>query len=293
MRGSRGIGYCKSMPGAVRPYERLLAPPLPSRSGNKNAKQDDKEDQPKYPQPTDRLFPRSQRELFNRILDDEGLKLDRDGNRRTAYSLRHTYTCLRLMEGADIYQIAKTCRTSVETKPSLNVCLRGWKRRHRKRERHSGPKANSSDAGKSIVQEVFGLVKENPNPERSGGRGARRRRGAGNDSRSVPTQSRKDPASVSSPPVSHHVSCAWNRHAFRCDGHYEPGGPGCRRPKLDHRSARASARQGAARWDGRAHLVAVFTDLPEVAALRLGQWGHGPVVNHQDLHATESGQKTA
>src|SRR5262249_43059106 len=34
--------------------------------------------------------------------------------RRTAYSLRHTYICMRLMEGADIYQIAKNCRTSVE-----------------------------------------------------------------------------------------------------------------------------------------------------------------------------------
>jgi hypothetical protein len=29
-------------------------------------------------------------------------------------SLRHTYICFRLMEGADIYQIAKNCRTSVE-----------------------------------------------------------------------------------------------------------------------------------------------------------------------------------
>ncbi|CAN7699684.1 hypothetical protein [Neorhizobium sp. LjRoot104] len=29
-------------------------------------------------------------------------------------SLRHTYICLRLLEGADIYQIAKNCRTSVE-----------------------------------------------------------------------------------------------------------------------------------------------------------------------------------
>ena len=42
------------------------------------------------------------------------LKTDREGNHRTAYSLRHTYICLRLMEGADIYQIAKNCRTSVE-----------------------------------------------------------------------------------------------------------------------------------------------------------------------------------
>jgi hypothetical protein len=42
------------------------------------------------------------------------LNFDRQGYRRAAYSLRHTYICLRLMEGADIYQIAKNCRTSVE-----------------------------------------------------------------------------------------------------------------------------------------------------------------------------------
>src|SRR5260370_643514 len=41
-------------------------------------------------------------------------KKDREGHARTAYSLRHTYICLRLIEGADIYQIAKNCRTSVE-----------------------------------------------------------------------------------------------------------------------------------------------------------------------------------
>ena len=52
--------------------------------------------------------------MFNTILDEEGLKFDREGQPRTAYSLRHTYICLRLMEGADIYQIAKNCRTSVE-----------------------------------------------------------------------------------------------------------------------------------------------------------------------------------
>jgi len=52
--------------------------------------------------------------MFNTVLREEGLKVNRDGNRRTAYSLRHTYICLRLMEGADIYQVAKNCRTSVE-----------------------------------------------------------------------------------------------------------------------------------------------------------------------------------
>jgi hypothetical protein len=52
--------------------------------------------------------------LFNTILGEQGLKFDREGRPRTAYSLRHTYICPRLMEGADIYQIAKNCRTSVE-----------------------------------------------------------------------------------------------------------------------------------------------------------------------------------
>lgn len=94
VRGKRGVGYCKSTSGAVRPYYRLR------RRNN--------------PEPTDRLFPRAHRALFNKILDELNLKFDREGNRRTAYSLRHTYICLRLLEGADIYQIAKNCRTSVE-----------------------------------------------------------------------------------------------------------------------------------------------------------------------------------
>jgi integrase len=94
VRGKRGVGYCKSMTGAVLPFVRL-------RKRN-NA------------QPKDRVFGKTQRELLNTILSELNLKFDRDGNRRTAYSLRHTYICMRLMEGADIYQIAKNCRTSVE-----------------------------------------------------------------------------------------------------------------------------------------------------------------------------------
>ncbi len=94
VRGKRGVGFCKSTANAVRPFRRLAR-------RNK-------------PQPTDRLFPTRQRMLLNAILTEQNLKFDRDGNRRTAYSLRHTYICLRLMEGADVYQIAKNCRTSVE-----------------------------------------------------------------------------------------------------------------------------------------------------------------------------------
>jgi hypothetical protein len=52
---------------------------------------------------------RWQRELCKTILDKENLRYDGGGRLRTAYSLRHTYICLRLMEGADIYQIAKNC----------------------------------------------------------------------------------------------------------------------------------------------------------------------------------------
>lgn len=94
VRGKRGVGYCKSMPGAVMPFKRL-------RKRNDG-------------QPKDRLFPKFSYMLFNKVLDEEELKFDREGQRRTPYSLRHTYICLRLMEGADIYQVAKNCRTSVD-----------------------------------------------------------------------------------------------------------------------------------------------------------------------------------
>ncbi len=65
VRGKRGVGFCKSMPGAILPFERVR--------------------KRKRLKPTDHLFGKSPREL-----------------------------CLRLLEGADIYQVAKNCRTSVE-----------------------------------------------------------------------------------------------------------------------------------------------------------------------------------
>ncbi|UIK04831.1 hypothetical protein [Neorhizobium galegae] len=100
------------MPGAVKPYERLrdrLKPPRKVKSaGDKDQIIVHK------PKPTDPVFPGSYLKMFNNLLDRQNLKLDRDGKPRTAYSLRHTYICLRLMEGADVYAIAKNCRTSVE-----------------------------------------------------------------------------------------------------------------------------------------------------------------------------------
>ncbi len=102
VRGKRGVGYCKSTKGAVRPFKRLKA---------RNATQ--KKAEGMEPQPTDLVFLKRHHELFNTLLTENNLKKDRDGQPRTAYSLRHTYICLRLMEGADIYQLAKNCRTSV------------------------------------------------------------------------------------------------------------------------------------------------------------------------------------
>lgn len=102
VRGKRGVGYCKSMTGAVRPFERLRDRPRPTDDGERPVK------------PTDKLFPNEFKKMFNGILTENNLKFDRDGKARTAYSLRHSYICFRLLEGADIYQIAKNCRTSVE-----------------------------------------------------------------------------------------------------------------------------------------------------------------------------------
>lgn len=94
VRGKRGTGYCKSMPGAVHPFQRAV--------------------KRKALGSTDKLFSKLHSGLFNRVLEELEMKFDREGNVRTTYSLRHTYICMRLLEGADIYQIAKNCRTSVE-----------------------------------------------------------------------------------------------------------------------------------------------------------------------------------
>jgi integrase len=94
VRGKRGVGYCKSTKGAVFPFKRLTERNNPERS--------------------DLVFPQDHTKQFNRILEKLDLKFDREGNRRTMYSLRHSYISFRLLEGADIYQIAKNCRTSVE-----------------------------------------------------------------------------------------------------------------------------------------------------------------------------------
>lgn len=115
VRGKRGVGYCKSTPNAVKPYQRLLGRPKPSPLNEEGEEQiPDQKKKQEFPKPSDRVFPSNHIKLFNNLLVREQLKFDRDNQPRTAYSLRHTYICKRLIEGADIYQLAKNCRTSVE-----------------------------------------------------------------------------------------------------------------------------------------------------------------------------------
>lgn len=117
VRGKRGVGYCKSMANAVRPFERLRnrLRPAENDQGNDNNTIPRQQKPPlRKPLPTDLVFPADHKKQFNAILAENNLKFDREGSPRTAYSLRHTYICFRLLEGADIYQIAKNCRTSIE-----------------------------------------------------------------------------------------------------------------------------------------------------------------------------------
>jgi len=93
-----GCSRVRSTSGRARVREKLPPPTEP----------------PQLPKPADHVFPGNHIKMFNALLDRSELKLDRDGNRRAAYSLRHTYICMRLMEGADIFHIAKNCRISVE-----------------------------------------------------------------------------------------------------------------------------------------------------------------------------------
>lgn len=142
--GKRGVGYCKSTANAVRPFLRLQ---------KRNA-----------PLPTDRLFPYSQRRQFGQVLAEEGLKVDSAGRTRAAYSLRHTYICFRLMEGADIYQIAKNCRTSVEMIEKFYAAhiknVLDARAINVRRERPGRTKEDDHDQVKRLIRQVLAEERE-------------------------------------------------------------------------------------------------------------------------------------
>jgi integrase len=136
VRGKVGARYAISLPGAVFPFQRIVARRQLEleltaaeagelkdlkwnaffdgrravaeeiKSGKRAATQ-------QLP-PTTLLFPRFSRFVFNDVLEKEGLKRDRDGQIRTAYSLRHTYISNRLIADANIHQVANNTGTSVK-----------------------------------------------------------------------------------------------------------------------------------------------------------------------------------
>jgi integrase len=91
VRGKRGVGYCKSMPGAVRAYRRLLKRPRilgPSQTlrARRNRGEDLSEPAPetivKLPEPTDHVFPGEHKRMFNNLLNRAKLKLVSTPERR-------------------------------------------------------------------------------------------------------------------------------------------------------------------------------------------------------------------
>ncbi|MBM3336694.1 MAG: hypothetical protein FJY60_03270 [Betaproteobacteria bacterium] len=98
IKGKRGAGTCKSYYGAYAAYERIIK--------RKNIK---------YPQHSrEKLFGEHHRDMFNTILEEVDLKYSKTQPpaRRDFVSLRATYICFRLLNQADIFEIATNCRTS-------------------------------------------------------------------------------------------------------------------------------------------------------------------------------------
>lgn len=109
IRGKTGVRYSKSMPGAVEPFRRLRK----RRRSELDTTGLSKDERERQFQRT-RVFRKFKLRMFNNILEEQGLKFDRDGKRRTAYSLRHTYISLRLMSGANVVMVANNCGTSIQ-----------------------------------------------------------------------------------------------------------------------------------------------------------------------------------
>jgi hypothetical protein len=99
IKGKRGGGVCRSFYGAVAAFRRRVA----ARRITDPA------------QSTDKLFLEHHREMFKEILTKEDLRYSntQPPAKRDFVSLRATYICFRLLNGASVYEIANNCRTSV------------------------------------------------------------------------------------------------------------------------------------------------------------------------------------
>jgi integrase len=98
IKGKRGTGDCRTMDGAVAPFER--------RCAERKIANPETSKEP--------LFLSYHRDMFNTILEKTGLKFskERPARKRDLTVLRHTYICFRLVHGASIFEVATNCRTS-------------------------------------------------------------------------------------------------------------------------------------------------------------------------------------
>ena len=100
-------------------------------------------------------FPATHIKPFNGILRRVNLKLDCDGNKRTAYSLRHTYICMRLTEAADAYEIVKNCCTSVEM---IEKFYAAHIKEHARRRRHQHGSAQAEARRQTGTESALGIL---------------------------------------------------------------------------------------------------------------------------------------
>lgn len=100
IRGKRGTGECRTMDGAVAAFNRIV-----ERLKIKDPKTS-----------TEKIFRAYHRDMFNVILEKIGLKWTQDQppRKRDLTVLRHTYISFRLLYGANAFDIANNCRTSVQ-----------------------------------------------------------------------------------------------------------------------------------------------------------------------------------
>ena len=100
IKGKRGTGECRTMDGAVAVFNRLV-----ERRGIKNPRAS-----------TEPLFKAYHRDMFNTVLGDADLKwtTHQPRRKRDLTVLRHTYISFRLLYGANAFDVANNCRTSVQ-----------------------------------------------------------------------------------------------------------------------------------------------------------------------------------
>ena len=130
LKGKRGRGTCKTHFGAAAAFEDTI-----QRRGLSST----------WGTSEEKVFLHHHRDMFNSVLEECKLKFTKDVpiRKRDLMSLRHTYICNRLMDGAGVWDIAANCRTSVAMienhyarwlgpeKSNINAGLQGNRNRKR------------------------------------------------------------------------------------------------------------------------------------------------------------------